>query len=136
MADKVKIAKILSQIHSSSYAPYYTNGLTDFWSTLEKKTLNPNDVDQDFFIKMSDYVYKSIKKSVNRTEDLAIILSRVHSHSLIPFYQTNQPDIKEDVNEWDGYSWNKLETKSKNDSNVDKEFFLSIAEEVMKFLID
>lgn len=60
-------------------------------------------------------------------EKLAIILSRIHAHNLIPFYtsegllaDTEIPAAFE--NEWDGVNWEKLPERSLNADDLDKAF--------------
>jgi hypothetical protein len=64
--------------------------------------------------------HKINMKKKNQIEELAKILWRVHSHSLNPFYKGKQ------------ISWNSLEMKTKNKNDVDKMFFLEMAEEILK----
>ena len=68
-----------------------------------------------------------------KVEKLARILCQIHGHCH-PFYGGDGKSITEDENGnvVDEYSWEALPDKTGNKDEVDRSFFLSMAEDVLK----
>ncbi|OGU79580.1 MAG: hypothetical protein A2499_13265 [Stygiobacter sp. RIFOXYC12_FULL_38_8] len=62
-------------------------------------------------------------------EKLAKILSEVHGHCYRPFYELNGETSPEYI-----YSWETLPVKSKSKDEVDRTFFIEMAERVLEEL--
>lgn len=130
------LAKIIYQIHSFAYSPFYDVEEGDIWSELEETAENDVDVDKQFFIKIAEFIFSSIidTKGNFDDEELAIILSRIHAHSLFPFYNEKEPQYLNDYIGWDGYYWDKLKETTKKNEEVDKMFFRKMAKSVVYHL--
>jgi hypothetical protein len=132
MDKKETLARIIAKIHSYSYPPFYHEDKVDIWDELEEVSSAKNEVDKQFFRDISDYLFNIMEASNNRTENLAILLSRIHSSTLVPFYKEAEPTF-EDSDEWDGYNWSKLPSSGQSDV-VSKEFFRNMASDILNKL--
>ncbi len=124
---------ILLQIHAYNYSPFYEKDEDNLWDKIPEKSSTTNEIDKVFFRNMADWVINFLKKSNDKTTDFAVILSRIHSHKLLGFY-IDKIDSNNMETGWDGYEWDKLPTLAGNDNQVDKTFFLEMAEDILNLI--
>ena len=129
----VSLAKMASQIHSKSLAPFYDNeDEYSLWEELEDKTNIKGDVDKTFFIRIAEFIIKKMnKKDVQNKQDvLARILYDIHSSLLVPFYISKYQFEKYTNDEEDmlyDHKWDNLEYDANKKEVVDKKLFLDMA---------
>lgn len=60
--DKIhQLAKLLSEIHSHSLFPHYSETPSTFWAELEDFSSDKEEVDKDFFLKISEDILKKLE---------------------------------------------------------------------------
>jgi hypothetical protein len=129
-----QLAKIFAEIHAYDFSPFYEGKdfKSNFWVELPKKSANHKEqLDKDFFIKMAHQVYDVLKSEENKQESLAKILCEIHGSKYVPFYITKKKfdKYKNDTEDsFDEYTWEKLAYDLKDKEEVDKKFFLEMAE--------
>lgn len=57
-----ELAKLLSEIHSHSMLNFYSNKESTFWNELEQKSTDQDEVDKEFFLKMSEYILSTLNR--------------------------------------------------------------------------
>jgi hypothetical protein len=128
-----KLARIISQVHALSYPPFYAVDDSDFWDELKEVTESKEDVDKKFFLSISKFISDTILDNPKGTvEKLAIALSRIHSHRLVPFYFENESTVKSNLPDWDGYNWHTLRQNTTNDEEVSQLFFREMAASIIE----
>lgn len=70
-------------------------------------------------------------KVEDKVEKLAKILSEVHGSCYSPFYESMNNEETSDPYK---YSWEELEEKAENPSDVDKKFFRDMAKHILSEL--
>jgi hypothetical protein len=56
-----QLAKLLSEIHSHSLYPHYSEIPSTFWAELENVSSDKEEVDKDFFIRISEDILKQLE---------------------------------------------------------------------------
>ncbi len=146
---KTKLAIILHKVHEKmQLQPFYTwDGVTEYpadgtvdiynWDSLSEFDEDPEKVSKEFFLKIAEYIIKSteiltltdILDGINYNDEritfFAVLLSKIHSYSLEPFYESDESDVN---------LWETIPEKTDNTNDVDKEFFRKLAFSILKSL--
>ena len=126
-----EIAKILFAVHCYKCSSINNTEDSDLlWVELIEKSDNKEEIDKKFFADMATFVILNTTNSYNPMENLAIILSRIHSKKLWQFYYENEPKCQHDTEEWGGYFWHQLK-ETPAIGKVSKTHFRNIAVEIL-----